>query len=668
MNNRLFSAPLSFADVQITDGFWQRVMELVRTEVIPYQWDALNDRIPDAEPSWCMHNFRAAARLNEKQRTLGDAFVPPTYTNRGFQILPQDPAHPDPDALYAFLFQDSDFSKWIEAVAYSLANHPDAELEAIADSAIDEVCAAQLDNGYLDTYYIINGMDAALTNLRDNHELYCFGHLTEGAVAYYQATGKDKLLRAACRFADYFAERFGPEEGKCKGYPGHEEAELALVKLYEVTGEERYLRLSRFFIDQRGQEPKYFIEEEHRRPGARATDLAYHQCEAPVRELKEALGHSVRAVYLYSGMADVSRLTGDDSLYEACRRLWNSIADEKLYITGGIGGTHMGEAFSFPYDLPNDSAYSETCAAIGLVFFARRMLQIAPDSRYADVMEQALYNTVIAGMALDGKSFFYVNPLSVVPEACQRDKRLEHVKPVRQKWFGCACCPPNIARMITSLSQYAYTQNQETLFTHLYIGGSASKLFDGKKLTLNVDSRLPWDGHVTVAVRADEPVQAALAFRIPGWAENASFRAEGKQQTVKDGYVYFSGEWHDGDEITLDFPMEVQMWQANEKVRENIGRVAFTRGPITFCAEGVDNGADLHLLRVDGKQISVEESHVFGHKTVALKVSGVREKPAGKALYRKAGAAETEPVTITLIPYYAWANRGLNEMSVWLRG
>ena len=673
MNHKNFSAPLAFKNVQITDGFWKRTMELVRKEVIPYQWEVLNDRVPEATPSWCMHNFRAAAKLHEQKRTQGEAFVPPTYTFRGFEALPEDPANPRDDRFYGFVFQDSDFSKWIEAVAYSLAQHPDKELEAIADGAIDQVCAAQMDDGYLDTYYIINGMDAAWTNLRDNHELYCFGHLAEGAVAYYQATGKDKLLRAACRFADYIADRFGVEEGKCKGYPGHEVAEMALIRLYEVTKEERYLRLSRYFIDQRGQDPKYFVEEEKIRANRegrapRATDLHYHQSEAPVRELGEALGHAVRAVYLYSGMADVSRVTGDESLYAACRKLWDSIVNQKLYITGGIGGTHVGEAFSFPYDLPNDSAYSETCAAIGLVFFARRMLQIAPDSRYADVMEQALYNTVLAGMALDGKSFFYVNPLSVVPEACEKDKRLSHVKPVRQKWFGCACCPPNIARMVSSVPQYAYTENADTLYTHLYIGGAVTKQFEGGKLTMSIESNLPWNGGVKAVISTDEPVQATLAFRIPGWTENPVFDVCGKKQEIREGYLYLSGVWNSGDTIALDFPMPVRMWNADTRVRENIGRVAFTRGPITFCAEEADNGADLHLLTVDGESIAVEKDDRFGHETVRLIVSGSRaEASQGSQLYRPAQKPVTHKTTITLIPYYAWANRGLGEMSVWLR-
>ena len=673
MNEMRFSTPLPLAQLTVTDEFWSRTMELVRKEVIPYQWDAINDRVPGAAPSWCMHNFRAAARLMRDQRQRGAAFIPPSYTFRGFEALPEDPEKPEEDRFYGFVFQDTDFSKWIEAVGYSLAQHPDPELERIADEAIDLVCSAQTEEGYLDTYYIINGMDAALTNLRDHHELYCLGHLIEGAVAYWQGTGKDKLLRAACRFADYIADRFGPEPDKCHGYPGHEIAEMALIRLYEATGEARYLRLSRYFIDQRGQEPNYFIQEEHAREGKAlrrvTTDPAYHQADKPVREQDEAVGHAVRAAYLYSGMADAARGAKDEALYEACLRLWDNIVRQKLYVTGGIGGTHVGEAFSYGYDLPNDSAYSETCAAIGLVFFARRMLQISPESRYADVMEQALYNTVLAGMALDGKSFFYVNPLSVVPEACARDKRLQHVKPVRQKWFGCACCPPNIARLVSSVAQYAWTESSDTLYTHLYLGGSVEKRFPGGSLTLAMTSRFPWDGSVAVTVRAPQPVQGTLAFRVPGWTEGATVTAPGKDRRDADGYVYLTGLWQDGDAIQLNFPMPVRALIADPRVRENIGKVAFTRGPITFCAEEADNGPDLHLLRVDPHApLTVEARETFGHPTVALLARGFREAlPPEGPLYRPAAAPEETPCAVTLIPYYAWANRGLGEMSVWLR-
>lgn len=680
MNKQHFSHPIDLKTITVTDPFWHREMELVRREVIPYQWDALNDRVPDADPSWCMRNFRVAGRMMASQSRLGTQYTPPAYTFRGFQALPEDMAHPEEDKFYGFVFQDTDFSKWIEAVGYSLTQHPDPALEKTADEAIDVVCAAQTPDGYLDTYYIINGMDAALTNLRDHHELYCLGHLVEGAVAYYQATGKDKLLKAACRFADYIADRFGTEEGQCKGYPGHEIAEMALVRLYEVTQEEKYLALSRFFIEERGKEPNYFVEEERRRtekegrPFHPSTNPAYHQAHKPVREQDEAVGHAVRAVYLYSGMADVARLTGDDSLKAACERLWRNIVEKKLYITGGIGGTHMGEAFSYAYDLPNDTAYSETCAAIGLAFFARRMLQMSPKQEYGDVMEQALYNTVLSGMALDGRSFFYVNPLSVVPSACHADERLRHVVPVRRKWFGCACCPPNIARIVSSIAAYAYTENDTTLLMHLYMGGRVEKAFPGGKLTLDVASDMPWDGHVTITLHADAPVDGTLAFRLPGWCANPSICTEKALQTV-EGYAYLTGSWHEGETITLDFPMETRLMMANTHVREDQQQVAVTRGPVTFCAEEADNGADLHLLRIDasafgahGEGAAVVADSRFGHRTVRLELPGFRQSAdAEETLYTAYHAPQETPCTITLIPYYAWANRGEGEMRVWMR-
>lgn len=708
MNPENFSSPLDLRQIQVTDEFWYREQELVRTEVIPYQWEALNDRIPDAEPSYCMRNFKVAGNMMREKKIKGESYVAPAYTFRGFQALPEDPTHPAEDRFYGFVFQDTDFSKWIEAVGYSLTRHPDAELEKTADEAIEIVCGAQPENGYLDTYYIINGMDRAFTNLRDHHELYCLGHLVEGAVAYYQATGKDRLLKAAMRFADYCADYFGPEEGQCKGYPGHEIAEMALVRLYEVTGEKKYLKLSKFFLEERGTKPYYFdLEEEERaryegRAYKQPEELPvhnwfdrnrfwYHQAHKPVREQEEAVGHAVRAVYLYAGMADVARLTGDEAMLGACERIWDSIVKEKLYITGGIGSTHIGEAFSFPYELPNDTAYSETCAAIGLVFFARRMLQIQANRKYGDVMELALYNTVLAGMALDGKSFFYVNPLEVQPIACDRDEGRFHVKPVRQKWFGCACCPPNIARVVSSVAAYAFTEKKDTLFTHLYMSSRLSKQVGEQTLDIQMESALPWEGKVNVKLHG-EGVPCTLAFRIPAWSRTSRihFTCAGKEYTVicgrdgitgdlpvdkaayREGYLYLTGQWQE-DSIELDFDLGVRVQMANGNVRENIGKVAVTRGPITFCLEEADNGDRLYQCRLDMEALQTSPAKVdfteeLGHRMAVITMAGKRmAAEEGEMLYKEYAPVQEKIQQLRFVPYYAWNNRGQGEMTVWVR-
>ena len=688
------NTPLDLKSLKITDSFWKKEMELVRKEVIPYQWEALNDRVKDAAPSYCMRNFKIAGKMNQEKHRLGKAYEEPKYTFRGFEALPEDPEHLE-DKFYGFVFQDSDFSKWIEAVAYSLTQYPDPELEKIADGAIDIVCAAQQDDGYLDTYYIINGKDKIFTNLKDNHELYCFGHLTEGAVAYYQATGKDKLLKAAERFADYIANYFGEEEGKCKGYPGHEIAEMALVRLYEVTGEERYLQLSEFFINERGTLPYYFdIEQNLKLTEKEKNELRYqyHQAHLPVRQQDEAVGHAVRAVYLYSGMADIARITGDESLYKACETLWDNITNQKMYVTGGIGGTHIGEAFSFPFDLPNDTAYAETCASIGLVFFARRMLEITPKAKYADVMERALYNGILSGMALDGKSFFYVNPLEVNPESCHKDERKFHVKPVRQKWFGCACCPPNIARLLSSIGSYAYTENEDTLFVHLYMGSILTKKIKDQDVDVQIQSGFPWNGKLKITVRA-KGTDFKLALRVPGWCDSFTLQYDGqtlhgltdkdadasvvdfKRIERKDGYLYISGFDQEEETITLDFPMEPQWIVANPAVREDAGKVALQRGPIVYCLEERDNGADLHLLSVDPtKQPVPFNMKIQEEEVIALKAQGQRviqdsSDPDGgqSALYAEYYVPEKESIELVYVPYYTWANRGENEMQVWTR-
>jgi Putative glycosyl hydrolase of unknown function (DUF1680). len=349
------------------------------------------------------------------------------------------------------------------------------------------IAKVQQSDGYLNTYFTIKEPDKKWTNLRDCHELYCAGHLIEAAVAYYEATGKKKLLDVACRFADHIDSVFGSEPHKKKGYPGHEEIELALIKLYRLTKEEKYLNLSKYFIDERGKRPLYFEIEAKERGNTNFFDLwnklgpKYFQVHLPVREQTTAEGHAVRAVYLYSGMADVALETGDKSLVNACKRLWDNLTKKRMYVTGSIGSMSIGESLTFDYDLPNDTNYSETCASVGLVFFAHRMLQIDPDRQYSDVMERALYNTVISGMSLDGKKFFYVNPLEVWPEACEKNKVKSHVKYTRQPWFGCACCPPNIARLLTSLGKYIYSKKAKEVFVHLYVDSELKEKFQKVK-------------------------------------------------------------------------------------------------------------------------------------------------------------------------------------------
>lgn len=675
MDKSSFSRMLPVGRVKIEDAFWKEKQNLVRKEVIPYQWNALNDRIPGAAPSFCMHNFKAAVRLNQRRMEEKENFQPPVYSYRGFERLPEKPGQLKEDEFYGFVFQDSDFYKWIEAVGYSLMLHPDAELEATADEAIEIVAKAQQPDGYLDTYYILNGQDQIFTNLRDFHELYCLGHLIEAAIAYYQATGKDRLLQVACRYADYAASKLGAGEGKKRGYPGHEIAEMALIQLYEVTGEKRYLELARFFINERGQRPYYFDIEhpEGIKPGDDSLRYSYHQAHLLVREQTEAVGHAVRAVYLYSGMAELARVDEDDSLLKACQTLWDSITRRKMYITGGIGGTHIGESFSFDYDLPSDTAYAETYASIGLIFFAGRMLQLEPDAGYADVMEKALYNGVLSGIALDGKSFFYVNPLSVDPVACHKDERKAHVQPVRQKWFGCACCPPNLARLIGSVGRYAYTEAENTLYVHLYIGSDLKLQTPQGEVIVQVRSNFPYNGKVSVRVSGEGAASGkwTLALRIPGWCRE--WKGSGiplDNARVEKGYLYITRAWASGEVLELDFPMEVRLMQSDAQVRETTGQLAVTRGPVVYCLEEKDNGSGLHLLSIScDVKTRTEPFSIDGEQFPAILADGWREKQQPDAennLYYEAVPTEYEPVQLKFIPYYIWANRGENEMTVWV--
>ncbi len=651
----------------LTGGFWRSKAELIRREVIPYQWRALNDQVEGAEPSWCMRNFRIAGQV------LRGELAPDPDPENVFQPLPADPAAPE-DTFYGFAFQDSDLYKWLEAAAYSLTQRPDPELEARADGAIELICQAQREDGYLDTYFTIRNPEGVFTDLRDYHELYCFGHLAEAAAAYWQATGKGRLLNAARRYAACIAKRIGPEPGQLRGYPGHEIAEMALVRLYEVTGETAWLELAKYFVDERGRRP-YYYDREHPEgigsPGAER--YQYQQAHRPVREQGEAVGHAVRAMYLYSGMADVARLTGDEALFGACERLWSDVTCRKMYITGGVGGTVHGEAFSHAYDLPADTAYAETCAAIGLVFWARRMLQYRPRSAYADVMERALYNGVLSGMDLDGQAFFYTNPLECVPADCRSDRRKEHIQPVRQKWFGCACCPPNLARLVSSVGQYAFTRTGDRLYVHLLMDAALQTGIGGARLELSCG--MPWDGSGILRVRGLEfGARLELAMRLPEWA--GSFSLDGvtydsleawtaQGRPAEEGYLLL--EVMEDRDIPFAFTMPVRFLRASRRVREAAGQLAVTRGPIVYCLEERDNGPDLHLLRVDPSgPVDEETAELCGERIVAVTTAGYRlPQDEEGPLYRSGGGEEPVSARLRWIPYYAWANRGENEMRVW---
>ena len=635
MDQKNFSKPLSLAKVQVTDAFWKKEMELVRTEVIPYQWNALNDNVPEAAPSFCMRNYRRAGEVEKERKAKGDKFVQIKYPLDTFETLPKDGKMDG--RFYGFLFQDTDFTKWVEAVAYSLTQHPDPELEKTADEAIEAVCAAQREDGYLDTYYLINDQDMIFTNLKDNHELYCFGHLTEGAVAYYQATGKDHLLKAAERFADFIASKLGHGEGKKAGYPGHEIAEMALMRLYDLTGEQKYLDLAKYFIDERGTKPYYYDIERGLTCPEGEERYSYNQANRPVRQQDEVQGHSVRAVYLYSGMADVARATQDESLLKACETLWNNMVHQKMYVTGGIGATHIGEAFSFNYDLPNDTAYAETCASIGLVFFARRMLEIQAKAEYADVMELALYNGVLSGMALDGKSFFYVNPL---------ESKGDHH---RQEWYGCACCPSQLSRFLPSIGNYIYASSDDALWVNLYIGNTGQIRIGETDILLTQETDYPWDGSVKLTISTSQPLEKEIRLRIPNWCKTYDLSINGKRINVSEekGYAVIK-DWKSQDVIALDMDMPVEIVAADPHVKENFGKRAIQRGPLVYCMEEIDNPEYFD-------QIQLSPSTTFQTAFVSDILNGIKTiKTNGRAQ------------SATFIPYYAWDNRKAGKMRVWI--
>lgn len=632
-------------DVRVAEeSFWGRRIRQVKEVVVPYQWKALNDEVPGAPKSHAFANFRIAAGLER-----GD--------------------------FYGFVFQDSDVAKWLEAASSILMQYPDPDLERLVDGVIDVVAKAQDKDGYLNTYFTIKEPEGRWKNLRDNHELYCAGHLIEAGVAHYKATGKGKLLEVVRRLADHIAARFGDGPGKLRGYCGHPEIELALVKLYRTTGERKYLDLAAFFVNERGRRPLYFELEAKERGEEQLPwpfwTPEYCQAHLPVREQREAVGHAVRAMYLYSAMADLAFELGDRGLFEACRALWESVTKRRMYVTGGIGSSAEGEAFTFDYDLPPDRAYTETCASIGLVFFAHRMLRLEERGEYGDVLERALYNGVLSGISLDGTRYFYVNPLEVFPEAVQRRHDLRHVVLSRQPWFPCACCPPNIARLFASLPDYVYSQSGDCLSVHLFVASTVRTNLLGRNLSLIQETEYPWGERVLLRVFPEEPLEFTVAVRVPGWCQEPELLVNGVKLNLaahlSQGYARVRRLWEKGDVLELFLPMPVERVRANPSVRDAAGKVALQRGPLVFCLEEVDNGAGLaSIVLPEDTELSATFVPDLLGGVVVLSGEAVRESASSPELY-----SFTKPgrkaVPIKAIPYYAWNNRGIGEMTVWVR-
>ena len=564
------------------------------------------------------------------------------------------------------MFWDSDLGKTIETAAYSLHRKANPELEAKIDAVVDMYANLQQADGYLSSWYQRIQPGKRWTNLRDCHELYCAGHLIEGAVAYFQATGKTRLLDVMARYADHIASVFGPEADQRQGYCGHPEVELALVKLARATGRRKYLDLARYFVDQRGQRPHYF-DAETRARGADPADFhfksyEYNQSHKPVREQAKVVGHAVRAMYLYSGMADVATEYGDDGLKAALDRLWTDLTSKRLYVTGGLGPSADNEGFTADYDLPNETAYAETCAAVGLVFWSSRMLGMGPDSRYGDFMELALYNGAISGLALDGSLFFYENPL---------ESRGAHQ---RWTWHRCPCCPPNIGRLVAAIGCYMYGVAEDAIAVHLYGDNTARLDVTGAAVRLTQTSRYPWDGAVTLVVELDAPARFTLHLRIPGWSRGARLSVNGEPvdltRVMHDGYAAVQREWANGDQVQLELEMAVEQVHAHPDVRQDAGRIALRRGPLVYCLEQTDNLAGLCRVRVPERtrfECRFDPDLLDGVMTLSASVQADATSDWRDTLYRSE-PVKTEATSIKAVPYFAWANRSPGEMLVWLRG
>jgi DUF1680 family protein len=592
---------VSFQTVHLADGFWGPRLQRNRTVTI-------EANLHQCDRTGCINNFAVAGKLVPGQ-------------HRGL------------------LFNDSDLYKLIEGIAYALADQRDPDLERRTDAIIDKIAAAQQPDGYLNTYYTLVKPSERWKNIQHGHELYCAGHLMEAAVAYKQATGKSKLLEVACKFADHIDTVFGP--GKRQEVSGHEEIELALVKLYRATDQPRYLRLAQFFLDMRGRADKRQLFGE------------YAQDHKPVRQQREVAGHAVRAMYLYCGMADMAALTGDRELLATLEQIWHDVVDRKMYATGGIGPSAHNEGFTVPYDLPNDSAYAETCAAVGMALWNHRMFLLSGDGKYADVLERVVYNGLLSGVSLAGDRFFYVNPLGSVGR--------HH----RQSWFDCSCCPGNIVRYLAGIGDRVYAHRENRLWTVLYLGNTATVPLKDGRVKLTQETHYPWDGAVKIRVEPEKAFAFDLNLRVPGWCKAMpQITVNGRaleSVTMDRGYVRVARTWQAGDVVRLILPMPVERVYADPRVKADVGRVALQRGPVVYCLEGADNGGKVRnlVLPCEAELTATFVKDLLGG-VVVVRGEAIAVTPGEKDEVVK------KPVKFQAVPYAVWDNREAGPMVVWL--
>ena len=559
-------------------------------------------------------------------------------------------------------------------------------LRELADETIELIGRAQQPDGYLNTYFTIKEPGKRFSNIMEGHELYTAGHMIEAAVSYYESTGKSRFLDIVSRFADLICETFGSKEGQIHAYPGHQEIELALIKLYRVTGNKKYLEEAGYFIDARGRGENWFLKEQKLKhklifPEFADYDPKYSQSDIPVREQKTAEGHAVRANYMYSAMADLAYENQDEGLMAACDRLWDDMVHRQMYITGSVGASGILERFTTDYDLPNDCNYSETCATIALAMFGKRMADIKKDASYMDVVERALYNTLLSGIAMDGKSFFYVNPLEVWPANCIPHTSKEHVKPVRQKWFGVACCPPNITRTLASLGQYIYFSQKDKIYVNLYVANETKTTIGGNEFSMELTGDFPWKENIRFKLNGEKSTKGTAAFRIPEYAENFEISHNGqlvykagqvignKDVKIENGYIEITGIFKE-EVFDIKVDSKPLFIHANPLVRADSGKTAIMKGPLVYCLEETDNGDNLASIFIDTDQ-KLEEIYndklLGGCSEIHLKGKKIsNEGWSDKKLYQPLRNKYTE-VELTAVPYCYWGNRQTGEMLVWIK-